>query len=49
MRASDGVRMTERERETEARSERENEIIFIFLALINSAHLSIDVHCSNEN
>ena len=50
--------VTEREREREARvTERErhfyyfnhwpNKINFFFLALMNNAHLSIDVHCSS--
>ena len=52
------VREREREREREARvTERErhfyyfnhwpNKIIFFFLALMNNAQLSIDVHCSS--
>ena len=46
------VEKPEREKESKRkyflneRRER-NLIIFFFLTLINSAHLSIDVHCSN--
>ena len=44
--ASDGV--TKREREAFYYfNYRPNKIIYFFLALMNSAHLSIDVHCSS--
>ena len=41
------TRVTEREMHFYYFNHRPNKIIF-FLALMNSAHLSIDVHCSNE-
>ena len=42
--------MTKRERERDAFyyfNYRPNKIIFFFLALMNNAHLFIDVHCSS--
>ena len=57
MRRKDEERREAREREKKKKKreniflmegrEKFNKIIFFFLALMNNAHLSIDMHCSN--